>query len=52
MAPSNTPVLQGAKLLDQVRGRIRANRYSIGMQTQYAQKVQYWPRAACPPQAA
>jgi integron integrase len=39
MPPSNTPVPQGPKLLDQVRDRIRVKHYSIRTETQYVQWV-------------
>jgi hypothetical protein len=39
MAPSNTPVPQGPKLLDQLRDRIRVKHYSIRTETQYVQWV-------------
>lgn len=37
MPPSNTPVPQGPKLLDQLRDRIRVKHYSVRTETQYAQ---------------
>ena len=39
MPPSNTPVPQGPKLLDQLRDRTRVKHYSIRTETQYAQWV-------------
>ena len=39
MPPSNTPVPQGPKLLDQVRDRICVKHYSIRTETQYVQWV-------------
>ena len=39
MVPSNTPVPQGPKLLDQLRDRIRVKHYSIRTETQYVHWV-------------
>lgn len=39
MLPSNTPVPQGSKLLDQLRDRIRVKHYRIRTETQYVQWV-------------